>query len=166
VFLATAITLLEGYPWLALQRDDSLDPHNPYKTMFLISNEGYFTATNIEVSCQYDFWATAGVGHAGGKRGPFRSEGNLFTAAIRGSLTHGQSTHLPCVHVLSMNDKPVISEPFSTFMIPADAEFERAEMTAVVRYSIFGIDFRKIRLQKTFRLTALRATDGSYRWDY
>src|SRR6185437_1808413 len=136
VFLATTITLLGGYPWLTLQENESLDPHNPYKTLFLISNEGYFPATNIDVNCEYDFFATTRASN--GKQGGASSEGNLLTVKIGGSLWHGQSTQLPCTRVLSMNDKPVIPggmiESFSTMQIPSAAQFSYAKMAVVIHY--------------------------------
>jgi hypothetical protein len=37
--LTAVITLLEGYSWLELQKDESLSPKNPFKTMFVIANQ-------------------------------------------------------------------------------------------------------------------------------
>src|SRR5271163_3666205 len=45
------VTLLEGYPWLSLQKDDSLNSQNPYKTMFVAANDGYVLITDVDVSC-------------------------------------------------------------------------------------------------------------------
>jgi len=44
-FLATAITLLEGYPWLSIYEESQLDPANPLPTLFNVANEGHRPAS-------------------------------------------------------------------------------------------------------------------------
>lgn len=51
VALSVVITLLEGYPWFSLQRDDSLSLTNPYKTIFSVGNEGYVPIVDLDAEC-------------------------------------------------------------------------------------------------------------------
>jgi hypothetical protein len=46
---------MQAAPSLGLQKDESLNPNNPYKTMFAVVNHGYVPATNIEVDCNFSF---------------------------------------------------------------------------------------------------------------
>src|ERR1039457_2409174 len=55
VFLATVITLLEGYPWLSVEEGPLLDPNNAYSELFLLKNDGYIPITDLRVICAPSF---------------------------------------------------------------------------------------------------------------
>jgi hypothetical protein len=139
VVVATAITLLEGYPWLDIQKDEILSPSNPYRNLLIIVNQGYIPISSVEVVCIVNVWA--------GRRSGANNVGFLNT--VLGTYWHEGKFTVPCAHV-GINKAPVIL----------------AKMTITVSYAVFGLKFRFLRGQQTFHVEALRADDGSYRWTF
>src|ERR1700732_580703 len=48
---AIAIGISQGYPWLRLERDYSLNPSNPFAQRWLLVNGGYIPLTDLDADC-------------------------------------------------------------------------------------------------------------------
>lgn len=148
--LTAVITLLEGYSWLELQKDESLSPKNPFKTMFIIVNQGYAPITNIEVDCVSDFNTDRG--------------GRFSNIHLRNrmpkSLWHENKVTLPCLTIVGYSDEPVI--PNTIFGFSPAPHIESADMTISISYRLFGVFQRS----QAFHLVAFKAADNSYRWGF
>jgi hypothetical protein len=88
VTLSVLITLLEGYPWLSIEKDELLNPLDPYSQMFYVINGGYVPTTEMEVTCAPDFMTSRAIGVTGGG---FRWAGTDIPY-----LGHGDKATLPC----------------------------------------------------------------------
>lgn len=147
VFLATAITLLEGYPWLSIERDDSLNALDPYETMFSVANEGYVTLTDLDALCFPDF---------GNKEYTLGVRDSEFTYPhFAKSLFHSSRVTLPCFKPIRMRRSP--DELNASSLI---------NLTIVVNYAFMGINLAFLRRSQTFEFSAERAADGSLHWKY
>jgi hypothetical protein len=150
----TVITLLEGYPWLDLQKDDSLDPNNPYRTMFLVVNQGYAPITHIEADCIFAFDTRSGL----------KFSDNEFITSIVGVHWHGDKSTLPCIRVVEYSNEPHI--PSDIVQLPPKEHIQNANMRIKITYSMLGIDIPPFRRSQTFHVVALAAKDNSYRWEF
>jgi hypothetical protein len=144
--LALAITLLEGYPWLSVQRDDSLSSTNPYATAFSIANEGYIPVTELDADCAVDY---------GDKD---------YTTGIRDSvfayhnfsrwLAHGDRATLPCLKAAAQ----------MAALLPSAKTVDVAMLTVYVKFAFIHLNLKFLRRSQTFRFTAVRADDGTLHW--
>ena len=144
--LALAITLLEGYPWLSIQRDDSLSSTNPYATALSIANEGYIPVTELDVDCAVDY---------GDKD---------YTTGIRDSvfayhnfsqwLAHGDRATLPCLKAATQ----------MAALLPSAKTVDVATLTVYVTFAFIHLNLKFLRRTQIFHFTAIRADDGSLHW--
>ncbi|MBS1801883.1 MAG: hypothetical protein JST28_00875 [Acidobacteria bacterium] len=155
VVLATVITMLEGYPWITLQKDDSLVPTNPYKFLFYITNEGYFPATNVDVSCSSSFRASNG--------NVFRD--NIGQDSIAGPIWHSQKRFLRCTQVLQIGNEPTL-HTFTLAHSRNPTDVIEADMAVTVSRAICWINIRPLRVVSTFHMHAVRKNDGTFQWTY
>ena len=65
VAASVGITLVEGYPWLSVEKDELLDPGNPYSQTFVVVNGGYIPVTDLDADCTPDFVTSAESGMGG-----------------------------------------------------------------------------------------------------
>jgi hypothetical protein len=149
--LATAITLLEGYPWISLQKDESLNPANPYRTMFVAVNEGYVPLSSIEVSCISTFKTTTGA-----------FDHNVATYPIGATIWHEGRFTIPCTHVLKSTNDPD-SGPWITAGVD---EVTEADMDVAISYSILGISMKPFRRSRSFHVKAEKSADSSWHWSF
>jgi len=149
VFVATVTTLLAAYPWLELQKDESLSPHNPFGSMFVLVNQGYAPVANIEVDCVSSFDTNGG-----------RFRNIHLRTSIRDNLWHASKVTLPCMRTMGYDCEPYI--PNSIFGFSSDYHVERADMNIEISYRAIGI----FRRSQTFHVVALRAVGNSYRWEF
>jgi hypothetical protein len=62
ILMFIAMALLICYPWLALQKDGSLDPNDGISTTFVVVNRGHEPINNMEADCRFSFGSrTSGV---------------------------------------------------------------------------------------------------------
>lgn len=135
---------------MELQKDGSLSPKNPFKTMFVIGNKGYVPVTNMEVDCIYDFNIN--------NKNQFRNI-QLWHRIPR-SLWHENKVTLPCFTAIGHTDEPAI--PSTIFGLSPDAHIKDADMTIRINYQFLGI----FRGSQAFHVVALETADKSYRWKF
>jgi hypothetical protein len=150
-FLALLIALEQGYPWLSLQKDESLDPSKPYSTMFLVTNTGYFSATDVDVNCKLSFLTP-------GDNRFIDNTVEFPNSAFE--LAHGGYFTVPCMDSISIMERTLIlRRPLG------QRPFSEVSMTILVRYTMFHMPKFK-PLHRTFRLKALRTSSGDWRWTF
>lgn len=147
-FLALLIALMQGYPWLSLQKDESMDPSKPYSSMFLLTNTGYISATDIDVYCDVSFLA------AGNMR---IEDANVVFPNAADELGHGGYFTLPC-----MDSIRTIESSIQGWRL-AQRPVSEASMKIMVRYTMFHISKFK-PLHRTFHLKAIKAANNEWRW--
>jgi hypothetical protein len=85
--LTTAITLLEGYPWLSVVgRSTPMYSATPFSTLFDVTNDGYLPATSLDAVCMPYFSQVENFGRE------YRNFANR--------LLHSQRATLPCFHMI------------------------------------------------------------------
>jgi hypothetical protein len=146
VFFGLLVTLLEGYPWISIHENTSLDPSNPYAQMFSISNEGYVPLTSISVGCYPDFTASNGV----------VSQDNEFNADnVADYLGHGDQVTVPCFRIPQF------------FRVTSGASFPNGSTLRVqVRYAFYHLNLPRLRRTQSFRFRSVTANDGSQHWEF
>ena len=142
--------MLEGYPWLSIQRDDSLSTTNPYATLFSVANEGYIPLTDLDANCGPDFGDTK------------------YTFGIRDSalvyhhfaqwLAHSDRVTLPCFHAINLIGGTDLAGQLKASDI--------VKLTISVSYTFMYINVPFLRRSETFNFSAVRADDGSLHWKF
>jgi hypothetical protein len=157
VVLGTLIvTLLQGYPWLHLQKDDSLNSQNPYKTMFVVVNDGYTPVTNVAISCTPTFTTQEHISVNG-----FKTTLNNFSSI----LWHGQPLTLPCIDAVAFAEDSNHSG-LGDIAISSDNPILTADMTIDVKYAFVYLNLKPLRRSQSFHLRAVRGADNSFHWAY
>jgi hypothetical protein len=144
---ALVITLLEGYPWLSIQDNGSLNPRDPFTAMFSVSNGGYIPLTNLDADCVFGAVADPLPLH------DLRLEGNSMPVHNFASwLWHDDRATLPCFHILRERIGPNLYN------------FKNPTLEITVLYSFVGLNLKPLRRSQTFLFRAAIASDNSWRW--
>lgn len=152
VFLGLLITLLQGYPWLQLQEGNgTINSLNPYKTLFVLLNQGYAPITDIEVQCTPQFKTADYVAF----------QDITVQHPVGGTYWHNGQATLPCVGSVNYPDEP---HPPGGILLRPNSRITEASMQVKVIYSFLGLRFKRLRRSQMFKLRAIRAADGSFRW--
>jgi hypothetical protein len=141
-----AVALVQLRPSLNLQKDESLSPNNPYRTMFVVANDGYIPITNIVVTC---------LSNSGGNK--FKISNSGMTIPIEGTFGHNRHFTLPCTNLI--NGTP---DSLDAFKLPRGSKFDQAELTVYIHYSFLGA----FNHSEKFLLKAEPADNGSLHWAY
>jgi hypothetical protein len=146
VAFSVVITLLEGYPWLSIQRDESFDSANPFATTFYVANEGYIPLTDLDADCNPEMPDT----HL-----KFLSNSFIFPNFSHW-LAHSDKATVPCFAA------------FNTFRKPPDALKETRNPGLEIRvvYAFLHINLKLLRRSQTFRFKGVVADDGLVHWIY
>jgi hypothetical protein len=151
--LATTITLFEGYPWIDLQKDETLDRGNPYRMMFVAVNEGYAPLTSIHVDCNWNFTNDSGS--------TFNDMNKGFD--VQSAIWHGGKFTVPCTRLVRLGGETIPSYPSAIFM---GGKVASADMTIRISYAIMGINFGYLRRTQSFHLITERGGDGALYWEF
>jgi hypothetical protein len=152
VFLATVITLLEGYPWINLQNGDTLNPANPYRTMFEAVNEGYAPLTDIQLLCTIDLTTD--------KDQILRDNA---VSHVVGTAWHGRRFTIPCTRAVGAGNEPAISGKTAYWV---SGNIISAKMTVKFTYAVCGINIKHLRRSQSFHMVAEKSVDGSFHWSF
>jgi hypothetical protein len=148
VIFSVLITVLEAYPWLSIQRDDSLDPSNPYATTFIVTNDGYLPITDLDVICDPEVvYNQRGMGYFS------VSENDMHFPPFSSYLAHSEKTTLPCFDVLNMD----------TGMASG---IRKANLTVTVTYAFIHPNIKPLRRSQRFSFHGVKGKDGSWHWIY
>jgi hypothetical protein len=141
--LAIAITVLQAYPWLSIQRSGVfLNPKNPYSEMFDVKNGGYIPVTDLTADCMMDFTDMYGNGmHGSPMSGP------VFADYLGDD---GQVT-IPCFRMLTID----ALEPSST-----------AALSVRINYAMYHLNIPVLRRHQDFRFRSVAGKDGSQHWEF
>jgi hypothetical protein len=145
VVLATAITLLEGYPWLSVQEGERLDPSNPFSELLLVSNEGYVPLVHLDALCQLNLTFENGQWMHTGPQGGFLFED------FSEYLGHGNRATIPCFRSLDTGGRKI--KPGAT-------------LTVRLSYAFPGLNLRFLRRSQSFRLKSVVGVDGLPHWTF
>jgi hypothetical protein len=148
------VTLLEGYPWLSIQRDDSLSSTNPLATTFSISNEGYVPVTDLQANCTFSF---------GNKDSPMHVQNNTigYDDYFSTWLPHGATVTTPCFDALEHMAAIIIGPPYKD-----PRNFIETSLIISISYSFFHINQKRFRRLQTFHFSMVRGDDNSPHWIY
>ena len=138
VFVATVVTLAEGYPWLSIEEGWMLDPHNPLSEMFRVVNGGYLPVTNLDAICETTF---TNANHISFYDNRFRFDN------FADYLAHDGSATIPCFR--GINSRPM--ETGTTLDI-------------TINYSLYHINFSLLRRSQKFRFRSVTDKAGSHHW--
>ncbi len=146
------ITLLEAYPWLSVQIDDSLDLHDPSKTLFSVINEGYIPIANVSATCVIGYKASTPHMDADVRD-------NLLDIPVFASwLNHAGRATIPCMEYYDRALYTPTIEPF-TFQ-------GGATLKLIVNYHFFHLDFDIFARHQTFKFQTVLGPDKSSHWEY
>lgn len=141
--LATAITLLEGYPWLSITQDYGLNENNPYQTMFYVTNEGYLPADDLRATC------TEAMGDSA------RNDWNFNTGdeeQFADRLYHSGRATLPCYRHI------VMKGPWPRFV--------RTQLSVKVIYYVWPLTCPFCTRHQTFRMEGASDEHGKMHWAF
>ena len=141
VISSILITLLEGYPWLSIQEGSLLDPSNPFSELFSVSNGGYAPVTDLSADCIIDTEDS--------NQNVFSGDHAIYSH-FADYLPHAGNVTIPCFRSLTIQGVTLI----------------RADLTVVIEYSFYPVTYRRFRKHQTFKLRAVKASDGSFRWTF
>ena len=147
-FLALVISLLGGYPWLSIQRDDSFSTTNPYGTAFSIANDGYIPVADLEAVCYQEFGNNA---HTFGS-----FDNDLRYPHFAQSLWHSDRATLPCFRLQNFLSGPGVSQMLKASQV--------VNLTIFVNYAFMGFNAKILRRTQSFKFRAVAAEDGSWHW--
>lgn len=142
---ALTITLLEGYPWLSMQRDDLLNADNPYSTLFSITNEGYFPVVDLDAVCVPDFRGQKVI----------VSGNNISFRGFAKYLAHSQRASVPCFKAIGGTGLPSLLK-----------NSDQIKLNILIEYSLFGLSVPFLRRSKEFQFSAIKSDDGSLHWTF
>ena len=147
VFGTLIVTLLEGYPWLSIQRDDSLSSTNPFATTFSISNEGYVPVTDLNADCIFSFIDQ--------KSANLFRDNTIGFDNFAGRLGHGDRVTTPCFTAIEAMER-------LTNLIPQD--FSNSALTINISYAFMRVNLKSLRRSQIFRFKGISAEDKSIHW--
>ena len=138
--MAVLIALWQAWPRLSVFLGDSLDPKNPYSTLFLVSNEGYVPIADLNSECKMTF---------------IDNRRNTIHETVRDSkfakyLAHSDKSTLPCFKSLTLGQNASLVEV--------------GDLTVTVTYSVYPLSFEYLRREKNFHFSAVRGPDGIFHW--
>jgi hypothetical protein len=140
-FLAALAGLYAAYPWLSVEKDEMLDPNNPYSEMFLVGNGGYVPTTEMQVQCSPDF-VTDKDNYV------LRSSLDIANFQID-YLGHGGTATLPCFELVR------------TFSF---SRLKRAKLTIKITYAFIHLNISWLRKSQSFQFVATLGSDGHLHW--
>jgi hypothetical protein len=153
VLLTLAVTSLQGYPWLSIQRDDSLSSTNPFRTTFSIANEGYIPITDIDVDCTMSF---------SGENAAVRVFDNtLGFEGFARQLVHGDRITLPCFQAINEMSQTINGVDFDN-----PKNFQHCGLTISISYALVYVNFKRLRRSQNFNFATELADDHSLHWVY
>ena len=128
-------TLLQAYPWLAIEQGSLLNPSNPYSELFVVSNQGYIPLAHVDAACVVNYDSP---------NSHFRNSGTRFPN-FAGYLSHGSSATVPCFMTLDTNQVPT-----------------GARLDVMISYALYPLDFR--RHIQVFHFVNIIGIDGQPHW--
>jgi hypothetical protein len=142
--LATVLSLLTGYPWLAIDEGGRLDERNPYSALFSVRNDGYLPVADLDADCQVSSARVGGLGFNN-----IHSSQEHFATF----LSHSRKATLPCFRAFYLRgDAP----PFSV----------AGDLTNRVTYALWPFSFHVLRRHQDFHFKATSSPDGQMYWTY
>ena|SRR6266478_4220339 len=141
VFATLLITLLEGWPWLAVEKDVFLDPYSPYSQLFVVVNTGYSPVTHLAATCRADFdWPLGGYMH----------NASAYMGEFADYLEHEGRVTIPCFRFIvgRFNVKP------------------GAKLSIEVTYAFPYANIPMLRRSQTFKFSAIVSPSGTVQWQY
>ena len=127
------------YPRLSVYPSDPLDAHNPFKTPFIIKNDGYLSIQDISYSLSPEHFQINGV-------------------SITGPDTFLESTFNQQIDSLKPNNTTIIS--IDSFVVLPDT-VDVARLSLNINYRPYLIPFKMMTRRK---FTATRKNTGEYVW--
>jgi hypothetical protein len=148
-------TLVAIYPWLSVQRDDSLDQSSPYATMFVISNSGYIHATDVNAECVISF-----EGSTQNVRNMHVSNEKFGFAKFAERLTHNKPVTLPCFKSMGMMSRGLYGVGLEK------PTFRKVSLGIKIDFAFPYINWKWTRQHKTFNFEGIIGDDNTWHWKY
>lgn len=135
------ITLLEGWPWLTVEKDVFLDPYNPYSELFVVVNTGYVPATHLTAECIVNFDMP---------NGGYIHNARSFSGEFASYLEHENRATLPCFRTIGGR---ISMNPGATLGIS-------------VTYAFPYLNVPLLRRSQTFKFSTVASPNGAVQWQY
>ena len=138
------VTLLEGWPWLRVEKDFSLDSKNPFSETFLVVNGGYLPITNLNANCTVGF-----IANSPQIKNAHTSDSEIGFQHFAHYLAHDGRATIPCFQSVGIEGPILISE---------------ATLIIKINYAFPHADLKLLRPSQKFNFRSIRAKDGSQHW--
>ncbi len=140
---AVVISVLQGWPWLAIDEGSSLDGKNPYTTLFRVRNDGYLPVSDLDAVC-----------HVTPIKDNSQNVFDLTNSQLQFAtfLSHSQSVTLPCFNTITLQGYTRLSDA--------------GDLVVTVKYSLYPLSFKFLRKHQDFRFRPIQSTDGHWNWLY
>jgi hypothetical protein len=139
--LAILGTLIEIYPWLSIEEDALLDPHNPFSELFVVTNEGYIPVTDLDALCT----GNGSVSARGNTFANIRREDRRFADY----LGKGGRVTAPCFRLMHG--------------ISPDSG---ATLDIKITYAFYHLNLSLLRRSQTFYFKSIIGDDGAQHWQF
>lgn len=147
------IGLMQSYPWLSIQKDESLDPTNPFQTKFSVSNDGYIPIFELSAVCVVGFETDHGIKV---------SNSTVHTNYFAWHLGHSDRATIPLDLVYR-----VPAAGIGAIGIANGEKIVSANMVIRISYSFFPFAVKNFRQSQSFSLrTAPFPQDGLPHWEF
>jgi hypothetical protein len=144
--VAVCVTLLQAYPWLAIEEGQRLDQRNELSQMFMVVNDGYIPLVKLDALCDSHFKATNSIGGSVNFASPVTFQG------FAENLGHDGHVTLPCFRLFQMGSNYQMSQGTT--------------LNVVITYAFWGLNFPHLRRSQVFRFRAVRGRDGTSQWQH
>ena len=141
--VVTLLALYEAWPRLSVDEGVSLDPKNPYSSLFAVANEGYIPATNFNALCEMSFSDNLGDTFEN-----FRTPFPHFAER----LGHADRSTLPCFRSVGLQG----GAAFTTV----------GDLKVTVWYSVWPLPNNLLARHQQFHFKAIAGPDGQMHWTY
>ena len=143
------IALLQGWPWLSIVQNGSLDPKNPYSTKFNLTNIGYIPVYDIYAICKVtlDTDENSRIINTPIGIGKFSNR-----------IGHGDFRTIPCFQVIAS----ISSHNFAAIGVAGN--ILHAEFEISILYSFFPHSPRALWRHQSFNFKGVRNSSGYLEW--
>ncbi len=142
IVLATAITLLEGYPWLSVSEGAALSTQNPFSTLFYVTNDGYLPVDNLNANCSASF----DDGHGN----HFNSIGSGYPQFAH-RLNHSGRATIPCFRMIELKNIGPLTH---------------VSLSVTITYSAWPFSCHACRRHQVFLFSGVTADNGQTMWTF
>lgn len=140
---------MQGYPWLSIDANGSLDPKNPYSTKFNLTNTGYIPVYDVYATCYVtlDTDENSRITNLPIGMGKFSDR-----------IGHGDFRTIPCFQTIAL----ISSHTFAALGVAGN--IHHAKFGIAIDYSFFPHSPRTLWRRQSFNFKGVRNSVGYLEW--